>query len=905
MQHHNYYIPVVILAIMIIAIGSAMAGGPLSSPRIFLGSPNQWDRLQQIDFAYDGMTVYDSANQCRRTNPVTGQYYMYFALDDGYIYNGNYPICHIAVTYLDSGTAPLELQYDATNDIWKSVQINRTNTGTWKTYTFDIGDARLANRQQGSYDFRLYDCGTALKVKAVYLWCRKESTGNVTISGGQFLTNGTRFHLIGADYIVPWQTEWANWDQMWGFAYQPTTIERDFGQMEFAGVTCIRTFLPFADYICSSENSLNSTVLSNLEDFLNRAKNHGIKVIFVVGGCPSWLCNRINNEYNGWIQWGDYWTNYLYNKELADFLVELCNTVDMDAYESFLAFDLQNEVQFAYWTGTDQDFYNSLACPSGASNATSRAWNRWVHAKYGGLRNAYLAWDYQGANDTSSWVDPEPISHFTSSGSWDKKIDDYYAFVADSMTQTTNYIKNRVRNESFERAYFTIDFVSRGFNDNLNTDKNMIKLLTTDWRRCGRGCDFIMFNLYNGYSTNSDWWKSQLVYLASAGTDKPSIIGEFGYYAKSSNPGDQEIQRRTWQEIMNLASIAKLDGCMGWMWIDTADTSLNDSAFGIRYINDTPKPAWNQFVQSKTMIMLQQDPVPDCTVQVDMDGFISPYEQYYSAGRTLIKNLFDQGHYPRMISKYASNAIDNESPTNDTIYHLPTQTGDPLVGSIGFGAARGALLTYDSFPNCMVAGFTYGSSVQAKNVGTNSWSEANMYRLGTKPSEWRWTLNQGEVIPQYYTKNFSTYIVLTSPGTYTETFRMVQDGVTWFGESNTHSIKVVSCPTNGARIISYSIPQVVAASSNFNATVTVMNEGSSTWTESTAYRLGAFQDSDPFADGRQHLAPGDSIAPGQYKVFTIPMKAPSTKGVYRTDWEMVRDGVEWFGQKIDVEVSVE
>ncbi|MHB0998481.1 MAG: NBR1-Ig-like domain-containing protein [Armatimonadota bacterium] len=905
-MHNNVKISTVliVLVIFMICLSSAMAGGPLSSPRIYLGSTNTYDRLQQVDLAYDGMTVYDSTYGCRRTNPSSGQNYMYFALNDNYIYNGNYAISHIAVTYMDLGTQPFQLQYDGINSTYQTVSINRTNTGGWKTITFDIGDSRFANRQQGAFDFRFSDCGVdPLRVGSVYLWCRKESAGNVTISGGQFLTNSTRFHLVGADYIAPWQSTWADWNQMWGSGYQSATAERDLGQMELAGVTCIRAFLPFADYICSTEGSLNSTVLSNVEDFLARAENHGVKVIFVVGSTPGWLTTRIANEYSGWIQYGDYWTSYLYRKELADFLVQLCNTINMDQYESFMAFDLENEAAFAYWNGNDQQFYDSLACPSGSSNATSRAWNRWVHAKYGGLTNAYAAWGYQGSADQSYWVDPEPLSHFLGSGTWDKKIDDYYAFVADVMTETTNYVKNRVQGEALGRAYFTIDLVSRGFNDNLTTDQGMIKLLTNDWRRCSRGCDFVMFNMYNGYSTDSNWWKNQLVYMTSVGMDKPVVIGEFGYPARSTETQNLEIQRRTWQEIMSLASTAKIDGCMGWMWIDTADTSLNDSVFGIRYINDTPKPSWSQFTQDKTNLMLQAEPVADCTVEVDVDSYVSPFEQYYSQGRTLIRSLFDQGKYPRMITKQ------KEYPTNDTIYHLPTQTGDPVVGSLGFGASRGAIITYDSIPDFMVAGFTYPAQIQAQNVGTTTWTEANSYRLGTSTStfyEGRWVLGQGETIPTWWAKTFNMNLTAPSTaGTYTDTWKMLQEYVTWFGQGHPHSVKVIARPVNGARITSHTIPQSVNRSSVFNVSITVKNESSSTWTEAAYYRLGAFQDSDPFAGGRQFLAPTDSIAPGQTKTFTFQMVAPSTKGVYRTDWQMVRDGVAWFGQKIDIEVNVE
>ncbi|MFA6425117.1 MAG: NBR1-Ig-like domain-containing protein [Phycisphaerae bacterium] len=134
---------------------------------------------------------------------------------------------------------------------------------------------------------------------------------------------------------------------------------------------------------------------------------------------------------------------------------------------------------------------------------------------------------------------------------------------------------------------------------------------------------------------------------------------------------------------------------------------------------------------------------------------------------------------------------------------------------------------------------------------------------------------------------------------------MVQDGVAWFGQSHPHTIKVVAKPDKGARIISHDIPSVVSAGSVFTVHITVRNEGTTTWTQATNFKLGAVDNSDPFAATRQLLGPSDSIAAGQTKTFTFTMTAPNTPGYYyQTDWRMLQESVTWFGQKIDVEVGV-
>lgn len=895
--------------LLLIAPSATHAGGPAVAPRCILGNPNQYDRLQQVDW-WDGITVYDSVNQCRRTDPTNNRHFMYFSLDDGYINNGNYPIAHVAVYYLDSGTTQFSLEYDGTNNVYQSKTFTKTNTNTWKVATFDLSDARFANREQSRFDLRLNDMGNgALYVKAVWLWCRRESTGLVTVSGNQFLTNGSRFQLVGANYMCPWPTEWGNYVQQWGANYQSATVERDLTNMEIAGVTGIRMFLLFQDSICPTENQpLDATVVSHVQDLLTRATNHGIKVIFSVGDAPSWLRNRMWQEYGGGFIYADYWTNFLYRKKFADYLVRLCTQAGLSQYDSFMAFDLMNEPTWVYWEDNAQQFYDDLAGTSDnqrqvwCSNAAMKGWNSWVNARYASLSNAYTAWGYQGPSDTTTTVYPEVLGNFTSSGAWDKKVDDYYSFIADSMVDTTNYVKNRVKAEGLARALFTIDFVSRGVANDIASDMMNVELMCNDWQRCGAACDFLDIHFYNGYSTDSSWWHDQLVYALAAGTDKPVVMAEFGLDAVSTDSTRCEMQRRTWQELMDLARCASLDGCMGWMWIDAGDPSPGTKC-GIRTVADVPKPAWTEFCQRKSSFLLTTEPTPASTVEVDIDSYVSPREMFYAGGRSLVRTLVDAGSYPTVIDKYRG------YPKNDTIYHLPVRTGDPSVGSCGFGAARGSVITSDTVPNFMVSGLTYDANVSVWNVGANSWSETNQYRFGTYNFNilpGRWYLNTGETIPTGGTKSFAmTLTPPSTPGTYTDTWRTVQEAVTWFGQGHDHSVVVAAMPTRGARIVSYTVPQVVAPLSTFTATVTVRNEGTATWTATSSYRLGACDDSDPFANYRQYLSGGDSIATGQTKTFTIQMTAPATPRLYRTDWMMLQEGVAWFGQKIDVEIDVE
>jgi hypothetical protein len=116
----------------------------------------------------------------------------------------------------------------------------------------------------------------------------------------------------------------------------------------------------------------------------------------------------------------------------------------------------------------------------------------------------------------------------------------------------------------------------------------------------------------------------------------------------------------------------------------------------------------------------------------------------------------------------------------------------------------------------------------------------------------------------------------------------------------------VGGPTNSSTFTSQSIPSPMIAGQQYSVTVTMANNGSSTWTAATDYKLGGQSPHDstvwnlPSGGNRVLLGAGDSIAPGQSKAFTFPVRAPATPGGYPMQFRMVREAVEWFGAFTDV-----
>lgn len=110
-----------------------------------------------------------------------------------------------------------------------------------------------------------------------------------------------------------------------------------------------------------------------------------------------------------------------------------------------------------------------------------------------------------------------------------------------------------------------------------------------------------------------------------------------------------------------------------------------------------------------------------------------------------------------------------------------------------------------------------------------------------------------------------------------------------------------------AEIVSASFPSTIACDGTDTAVVTVRNVGTATWTRGTGYKLGTVGDQDDLYpnDTRVWLAEGESVAPGDTHSFTAELSAPTATGTYTTDWQMVHEGVRWFGDTTAHVVSVE
>ncbi|MBL4847622.1 MAG: hypothetical protein JKY65_19050 [Planctomycetes bacterium] len=107
--------------------------------------------------------------------------------------------------------------------------------------------------------------------------------------------------------------------------------------------------------------------------------------------------------------------------------------------------------------------------------------------------------------------------------------------------------------------------------------------------------------------------------------------------------------------------------------------------------------------------------------------------------------------------------------------------------------------------------------------------------------------------------------------------------------------------------MSHTLPTSLAPGQTATVEVVIQNTGTTTW-ESDGdqdYKLGAVGDQDPFhTEGRAHLPKGTKILPQATATFRFVLTAPRKAGRYTTDWRMVQEGVQWFGETIAREIEV-
>jgi hypothetical protein len=148
---------------------------------------------------------------------------------------------------------------------------------------------------------------------------------------------------------------------------------------------------------------------------------------------------------------------------------------------------------------------------------------------------------------------------------------------------------------------------------------------------------------------------------------------------------------------------------------------------------------------------------------------------------------------------------------------------------------------------------------------------------------------------------------MTAPpnaGTYMPQYQMVWDSHQWFGQVLTRTVTVTGSVYVDAAVVSTTIPSTMAPGQDYNVVVRMKNTGTMRWSETNTIRLGALGDAALFGPGRIKIPAGTTVQPGQTHDFIFTMTAPLTLGTYTTQYQMVWEGNQWFGQVLTRTVTM-
>jgi len=213
-----------------------------------------------------------------------------------------------------------------------------------------------------------------------------------------------------------------------------------------------------------------------------------------------------------------------------------------------------------------------------------------------------------------------------------------------------------------------------------------------------------------------------------------------------------------------------------------------------------------------------------------------------------------------------------------------------------------------TIPTTVTAGSSFDIELTFENNGTTNWSNVNpngVFLGSDNPQDnttWgtnRISLQNSVAVGEQITLS-ATLIAPSTSGVYNFQWKMLQDGVEWFGEQSENISITVTEQGNSAVFISKSVPSSVLPNENFSVSVKFKNTGTNTWTTTNEYKLGSQSPQDNTIWGTNRITLPNTVVPDEEVTFTFNITAPANEGIYDFQWQIIQEGVEWFGEKSDL-----
>jgi len=223
--------------------------------------------------------------------------------------------------------------------------------------------------------------------------------------------------------------------------------------------------------------------------------------------------------------------------------------------------------------------------------------------------------------------------------------------------------------------------------------------------------------------------------------------------------------------------------------------------------------------------------------------------------------------------------------------------------NIIFAQNNAQFISQSGIPDTIMSGQQFNFSITMKNTGTTTWTDSNNYHIGSQnPQDNLFWGNTRFALPNDVAPNEEVTITGTatapsniSPANFQ--WKMVQDGVEWFGEtSELVQIIIPDAVVNNSEFISQTVPTSLNANEQFSVSLTFKNTGNTTWSENDLFRLGSKSPDNNLNWGENRMYLSNPVAPGEEITFTRNLTAPSVSGFYVFQWQMEIEGQGWLGE---------
>lgn len=229
------------------------------------------------------------------------------------------------------------------------------------------------------------------------------------------------------------------------------------------------------------------------------------------------------------------------------------------------------------------------------------------------------------------------------------------------------------------------------------------------------------------------------------------------------------------------------------------------------------------------------------------------------------------------------------------------------------GGGLSAQFISQNMPTSLSAGQSVSVTVNMKNNGTIAWSPTT-HKLGSQnpANNMTWGINRtatAKSVSVGVTAAFTfTVTAPSTAGTYNFQWQMVNQSTgAFFGQVTTNIAVQVGGggggSTDSAVFVSQSVPSSMTTGQVVPVSVTMKNNGTSTW-QSGTYTLGSLNPSGNTTWGLNSVNLASSVAPGANATFNFNATAPGVAGSYNFQWGMKKSGVSFGSASTNVLVTV-